>query len=219
MEKLDWAKKEIEIVCGKNDSCEFQYDRACYASALKAFGSLCGDEHSGFSIQITKHILDRLIDGKPLTPIEDTDDIWNEVILLKSDEKPDAAMYQCKRMSSLFKEVHLDGHVEYRDINRIVCIDVDAGNDFHSYLVSQIINKDFPITMPYMPGNPILVECKTFAYDSNYNNIFDTFGIYNALFTENGIQKSVPINRFFKEVMNEWIEITKEEYNNRKNNI
>ncbi len=219
MNKLDWAKKEIEIVCGKNDSYEFEYDRACYASALKAFESLCEDEHSGFSIQFARHILDRLIEGKPLTPIKDTDDIWNAVNLLESDERPDVVMYQCKRMSSLFKDVHSDGHVEYRDINRIVCINIDTGDDFKSCLVNQIINEDFPITMPYMPGKSILVKCKSFAYNSDYNTIYDTFGVYDALFTEDGIQKSLPINRFFKEVMNEWVEITKDEYNNRKNNI
>ena len=27
MNKLDWAKKEIEIVCGKNDSYEFENER------------------------------------------------------------------------------------------------------------------------------------------------------------------------------------------------
>lgn len=35
------------------------------------------DGHSGMSIGITKNILNRLIAGKPLTPIVDTEDIWD----------------------------------------------------------------------------------------------------------------------------------------------
>lgn len=50
-----------------------------YESALKAFKSILEDDHSGHSVMMTKTVLNRLIDGKCLTPIEDTDDIWNEV--------------------------------------------------------------------------------------------------------------------------------------------
>lgn len=76
---LDWAKREVEIACNKENpnrkEVEFDYGCACYESALKAFESLCDDGHSGFSIKMTQAILNRLLDGKPLTPIEDTDDI------------------------------------------------------------------------------------------------------------------------------------------------
>ena len=79
---LDWAKREVKIACKKENQNrkegEFDYGCACYESALKAFESLCDDGHSGFSIKITQAILNRLLDGKPLTPIEDADDIWNE---------------------------------------------------------------------------------------------------------------------------------------------
>ena len=46
------------------------------------------DGHSGFSIQITKSILNRLIDGKCLTPIEDTPDIWEDVSETFSKDDP-----------------------------------------------------------------------------------------------------------------------------------
>ena len=36
-------------------------------------------KHSGFSIGITMNILNRLVQCKPLTPIEDTPDVWHEV--------------------------------------------------------------------------------------------------------------------------------------------
>ena len=75
MSMTEWAKREVEIASkrerGDKPESEWDYGCSCYDSALKAFESLCGDGHSGFSIGITKGILNRLIDGKPLTPIED----------------------------------------------------------------------------------------------------------------------------------------------------
>ena len=45
---LDWAKKEVEIACNKENpdrkENEFDYGCACYASALKAFESLYKEE-------------------------------------------------------------------------------------------------------------------------------------------------------------------------------
>ena len=90
MDLEKWAEKEIEIACKKEnpnrEEGEWDYGCACYESALKAFKSLLEDEHSGFSISITKNILNRLIDGKPLTPIEDTDDVWDRERIDISDE-------------------------------------------------------------------------------------------------------------------------------------
>lgn len=82
MSMMEWAKREVEIASkrerGDKPESEWDYGCACYDSALKAFESLCGDDHSGFSIGITKGILNRLIDGKPLTPIEDTEEVWGK---------------------------------------------------------------------------------------------------------------------------------------------
>ena len=120
-----WAEKEIEIACkrerrasGIENDGDWDYGCACYGSALKAYKSLMGDGHSGFSIGMTKHILNRLIDGKPLTPIEDTPDVWND-ILDRNDEEG-YVCYQCERMSSLFKYVYSDGTVKYKDIDSFI---------------------------------------------------------------------------------------------------
>lgn len=68
MSMMEWAKREVEIASkrerGDKPESEWDYGCACYDSALKAFESLCGDGHSGFSIGITKGILNRLIEGK-----------------------------------------------------------------------------------------------------------------------------------------------------------
>ena len=221
---LDWAEREVAIACKKekekfnNEDGEFDYGCACYESALKAFKSLCDDYHSGFSIKITQSILNRLINGQPLTPIEDTDDVWEKVAKNKDDGY---WIYQCKRMSSLFKDVYDDGTVKYSDNNRLYCVNINNPNDtYYSGLVRRIVDKMFPITMPYMPGTPIKVYCEDFLTDKK-NGDFDTVGMFYALKTENGEQKKIEINRFFKEPKDneeyDWVEISKEEYIQRKN--
>lgn len=217
---LDWAKREVEIACKKENpnrkEGEFDYGCACYESALKAFESLCDDGHSGFSIKMTKSILDRLLDRKPLTPIEDTDDIWNECVRGKGCPKT----YQCKRMSSLFKNVYADGTVKYDDVDRSYCVDINNRNcTYSSGLVRRIIDKMFPITMPYMPGKPIKVYCEDFLTDKK-NGDFDTVGVLYAIKTEDGNQERIEINRFFREPEGDeegsCTEISKEEYYERK---
>ena len=225
MNILDWAEREVDIACKKENpdrkEGEFDYGCACYGSALKAFKSLLDDGHSGFSISITKNILVRLIEGKPLTPIEDTDDVWNTSYTNDNGEM----VYQCNRMSALFKTVHSDGSVDYSSNDHCYCIDInDPKNTYHSGLVRRIITKMFPITMPYIPGKPIKVYCEEFLTDKN-NGDFDSVGVFYALKEENGEQKRIEINRFFRESFNKeeeskefpgWVEISKEEYYERK---
>lgn len=220
MSMLDWARQEVEIACRKENpdkkEGEFDYGCACYESALKAFESLCGDGHSGFSIKMTQSILNRLIDGQPLTPIEDTDDIWNECTRPKDNPK----VYQCKRMSSLFKDVYDDGTIIYNDVERSYCVDINnPRNTYGSGLGSRIIDEMFPIVMPYMPGKPIKVYCEDFLTDKK-NGDFDTVGVFYAIKTENGQQEKIEIDRFFREPEGDeeqnWIEISKEEYEERK---
>ena len=218
---LEWARREVEIACKKerNGSKDegFDYGVACYGSALKALESLAEDGHSGFSIGITKNILNRLIDCKPLTPIEDTDDIWN---LCEEDENG-ITVYQRSRMSSLFKHVYADGTIEYQDIDSYICVDVNKHYTYRGGIAGKIVGETFPITMPYMPGEPVKVYCEDFLTDEK-NGDFDTVGVFYALKEENGEQKRIEINRFFREPIDDepgnWTEISKEEYMQRKGN-
>ena len=82
----------------------------------------------------------------------------------------------------------------------------------------------FPITMPYIPGEPIKVFCEDFLTDKN-NGDFDTVGVFYALKEENREPIRIEINRFFREPFkNEkeseefpgYVEISKEEYDSRK---
>ena len=108
MSMKEWAKREIELACkherGDMPENEWDYGCACYESAYKAYQSLMEDGHNGMSIGFTKNILNRLIDGKPLTAIYDTPDVWNDVTYRSEEYRS----YQCRRMSSLFKDVYHD---------------------------------------------------------------------------------------------------------------
>ena len=83
MSLKEWAEEEVKIACQRENpdrkDGEWDYGCACYEGALKAFETLCNQGHSGMSIGFTIQILNRLIAGKPLTPIEDTEDIWNKL--------------------------------------------------------------------------------------------------------------------------------------------
>ena len=135
MEK--WAEEEIRLACEK----EGEYGRACYKSAMRAYKSLLNDDHSGFSIHLTKNILNRLINVQPLTPIEDAPEVWNDISPWKSDEGI-VEKYQCRRMSSLFKEVYDDGAVVYDDIDRVSCIDINNPSvSWHNGLGNKMVNE------------------------------------------------------------------------------
>lgn len=215
MKELTWAEREVKIACeneapDKKDG-EWDYGCACYESALKAYNCLMEDGHSGFSIGMTEHILNRLIEGKPLTPIEDTEDVWNYCQDI-SEPNGERNVYQCKRMSSLFKDVYPDGTVEYNDVDRFVCRNVDSEIRYHSGLVDRVMDEIYPIRMPYYPDKYFLVTCEEFLTDQN-NGDFDTVGI---LFCTDPYGRYEDIDRYFKEVEDDFVEIGKKEYMERK---
>ena len=209
MKVSDWAKREVEIACKREsikEADDYGYAVACYKSALRALRSLCKDGHSGFSIQATKRILNRLIDGKPLTPVEDSDNVWNECAWASKSVKK---LYQCKRMSSLFKEIKSDGSVYYDDTNRVVCIDIDTGASYYNGFIRGLINEMYPITMPYFPCDKSINVYCTDCLTDPHNGDFDTMGVI-YLVAPDGEKKS--IDRYFKETEKGWTEISKEEY-------
>ena len=212
--KETWAEREVRLACERENpnrkDGEFDYGCACYESALKAYKSLTEDGHSGFSIMLTKNILNRLIDHKPLTPIEDTNDIWGRIYI--SWHLGEIAKYQCIRMGSLFKYVYADGKVTYHDVDRVLKVVTDKdGNEtcWHSGLTNNIIDELFPITMPYMPENePYKVYCEDFLSDKA-NGDYDTVGVFYIIKPDG---TRVDVNRYFGEIDGSFKEIDKETY-------
>lgn len=215
MSMTEWAENEVRIACereraeSKTPEGEWDYGCACYESALKAYKFLMEDGHSGMSFSITRQILNRLMRGQPLTPIEDTEDIWGGG---PYENKDGSKEYQCKRMSSLFKRVYPNGKVTYSDNDRYYAVYSDNPNvPWHNGLIRDIIDEMFPITMPYVPGDPIKVVCKEFLVDPK-NGDYDTIGILYAI--KDG--EKIEINRFFAERGREMVEIQESEYMFRK---
>ena len=220
MSMYNWAEQECRIACKKEnpdfnfDSEDFDYGCSCYKSALKAYKSLCEDRHSGASFNFTRRILERLMEGQPLTPITDEDffnvhpeyqlhsDKWFVENGLKSE-------IQCPRMSSLFRSETLDGKVSYSDVNRAYCINIENPSDTYSSAKDRVVDEFFPITMPYMPEKgKYKVYCQTFLTDKK-NGDFDTQAILYFM-TPDG--KRVDVNRYQTEKDGKMVDITKEEY-------
>lgn len=221
-----WAENEVTLAYhlenpDQKDE-EWDYGCACYESALKAFRSLCEDGHSGFSIALTKAILNRLIDCKPLIPIEDTEDVWSAISDV-SGLNSEKVSYQCKRMYSLFKDVYTDGSIKYCDMDRYCGVDIKTDSTYSSFsLISHIVDEMFPITMPYMPEDrPYEVYTEDFLTDPEEGD-FDTVGV---LYVITPSLERVEINRYFKAAENRfdeptnstyWTEIGEAEYRQRR---
>lgn len=213
MSMSDWARNEVRLAQQRENPKALEnevwdYGNACYESALNAYLSLMKDGHSGASFSITRSILIELLYGNPLTPIRDTQDVWG-----MSYKYGNKVVYQCKRRSSLFKEVYPNGDVKYTDNDRCYCINKNEPTiSFNSGLVNKVIDEMYPITMPYRSNRPWKVITEEFLFDER-NGDFDTVGIFELIKNE----EVVKINRFFKEDENsKFVEISKQEYDDRR---
>ena len=208
-----WAEEEIRIACererGGTSEDKWDYGVACYESALKAFRSLAEDGHSGMSIGITLDILNKLVKGQALTPIDDVDDVWEERGTYLSGAN--YTTYQCRRMSSLFKDVYADGHIKYIDVNRFRCVTLNSSACWSNGHVTRIASEYFPITMPYVP-HTYTVVCEEFLTDRK-NGDFDTIGI---LYIRDNAGERKTVNRYFADCEEGWREIDPAEYVQRK---
>lgn len=213
MDMLDWARHEVELACKKEapdrKDGEWDYGCACYESALKAYESLMADNHSGMSFGFTKNILIRLMEHKPLTPIEDVPEVWERIYGLDEDG---IESYQCKRLDNLFKSIHPDGSVTYVDVDRTNVHEANSDTFWHNSMANRIINQMFPITMPYYPeSKPYVVECEEYLTDRK-NGDFDTV-VYRTVKKPDG--EVVPVFRYFADAENGMKEITFEEFQKR----
>lgn len=189
MTMTEWAKKEVELYKEKQDD----YGNLCADSALKAFLSLMNDAHSGFSWEMTSNILNRLCRNLPLTPIEDKDFVQNFDIPEDSEEYLKVhnlkSNIQCPRMFSLFRNEKLDGTVSYDDVGRTIFVDTynkDHPSTWHSGEADKIVDKMFPITMPYYPSTKqYKVYGKLMYVDKNGNDkTKEHVGTYNKTIYE-----------------------------------
>jgi len=213
MSMSEWAKREVEIACKRENpdrkDGEWDYGCGCYESALKAYLSLMEDEHSGMSFGFTRNILIRLMDGLPLTPIEDKPEEWNFVY----EEEDGTKLYQCRRMSSLFKHAHTNETVTYSRTDGYYCKDVNTGMTYSGGGAREIIDRYAkPITFPYSPKPGKYVLTTSEYLTDRKNGDFDTKA-YLTLTTPEG--EKFEVNEYYGEVDGEWKQIGLIEFEER----
>lgn len=207
---LERAKYEIELAKKKvmEEKDDFnEYLCMCFDAAFEAFEVICKQGHSGMSIGITKDILNKLIDGEPLTAIEDTPDVWSEITYKDEEE---TTTYQCKRCSALFKNVYKDGTIKYDYNDSAIGVDAITGSTYGSGLIRYIVDEMFPIKMPFIPPKEkAYIYTADFLFDKENRN-FDTIAV---LYIQKGNDR-IEVNRFFresyegnKETYPSWVEI------------
>lgn len=219
MNTYEWAKHELNLA-RENEiaKCKKEGD---YHPGDEDFGIMCYDAaehllevfqeqgHSEYSANVVCSIFERLVKGKPLTPIKDEEDQWHYAYTI---EKFHEKCYQHKRMSRLFKHVAPDGTVSYYDIDRVQAYDQN-GNFFLAQQVDDVVSKYFPITFPYV-GEEIKVHVEDLDNNEEYTSIRH---IIDA--TRNGLDHVV-IDRYFMFAEDyTWQEIDEFIYNNIKTNI
>lgn len=206
---MTWAEHEVAIAKENNKD---EYYNACLDSALKAYRSMEEDGHSGGSWTITTNILYRLLQSKPLTPITDKDfeglthDIFYDEDFLKEHGLKD--QFQCPRMSSLFKQIHLDGSITYTDTERVTCYEMGKNLPFYFGIASAVVDEMFPITLPYTGDIKYTVYVKEYLIDPK-NGDFDTVVIDSIKVEDKDL---FPVHRYFHEEDGKMVEITKEKF-------
>lgn len=206
----DWAKREVEIACKREapdrKDGEWDYGCSCYESALKAYMSLLDDEHSGASFGFTAGILKRLLEGKPLTPIDDVPEAWGTGQTYGDDG---ITHYQCKRMNSLFKDVYPDGNVKYTDVERYYCKDIESGLTYTCGFEGSFLDELHPIEMPYYPPIGYYIVTTRELLTDRKNGDFDSKAILSIKSPDGSIEE---IERYWAEDGNGWREIDLNEW-------
>ena len=211
--KTDWAENEVNIYCKKAEDNDdgygsMEYMQECAFAALDAYNLLMSQGHSGCSIGFTMSILNKLVDGKPLTLIENTDDVWEHRF---ESKEWDYKTFNCKRYPALYKKVYNDGKVVYIDVDRWRCYDVGSDVPYRSGTVNNALDEMFPITFPYAP-HTYRVNCETFLYNKSMGD-FDHKAILNYVDADG---TKVAINKYYQETDKGWEEISQESYADHK---
>lgn len=203
-----WAEeRKAEEKASKEEADGEMYDTcigyacACIDSAAKAYGAMLEVENpvSGRA----KELLNRLIKGQPLSPITEEDfqaalhgpsHEWGVEPNVLEDKRLKSSV-QCPRMFSLFREEDLDGNVAYSDVNRAVYVD-QRGNGWKSGEITRMVDRMFPITMPYYPADkPFVVHggdyCRERDADKSEEHL-GNFRHYDYLITPDG--KRIELN-------------------------
>lgn len=218
LNKYDWADHDVKLKLNEEtgdyefeDKDDSNYGSICYLIALNTmakFNKLQSSEGiTGCQHEMIIDILNTLIDDRLLSPIEDTDDTWGcaDSSLPYNIRLNGTKSYQCKRYTSLFKDVLPDGSIHYTDSRRFTFKDSN-GACFRCGTLSNIAEEYFgKITMPYLPKKSIVFDTITFDSEGGDPGCCDTICIYDmcgkSIFVDtdgNSLTKEEFLNRYEK---------------------
>lgn len=142
-----------------------------------------------------------LNEGFPLTPIEDDDADWQEIqngALVNMRKVNVVEKYRSNRLSSLFKEVYKDGHIEYHDNYRVTTENFITGTEYVFGLSNLIYDEMYPIKMPYNHKSEWGARVYIHDFVSDPEDKESNFDTIAVLFAKEPGGKIVSINRYFR---------------------
>ena len=142
-----------------------------------------------------------LNEGFPLTPIEDDDADWQEIpngALANMRKANVVEKYRSNRLSSLFKEVYKDGHIEYHDNYRVTTENFITGAEYIFGLSNLIYDEMYPIKMPYDYEKEWGAKVYIHDFVSDPEDKESNFDTIAVLFAKEPGGKIVSINRYFR---------------------
>lgn len=222
------AKKEVKILkeeLGKEHP-ELLF---VWEEALKVYNLIISRyphifDYRDFGERVLNNIQE-LLNKLPLTPIDEKNADWQEVqngALTKMRKANVVEKYRSNRLSSLFKEVYADGHVEYHDNYRVTTENFITGTEYVFGLSNLIYDEMYPIKMPYNHKSEWGAKVYIHDFVSNPEDKESNFDTIAVLFAKEPGGKIISINRYFR-VPNDdeeptygnWIEIKFSEFADR----
>lgn len=222
------AEKEIKIL---KEELEKKYPESTYIwdTTLKVYKTLISKYPYIFTNQdFGERVLQNvryLNEGFPLTPIKDENADWQEIpngALTKMRKVNVVKKYRSGRLSSLFKEVYKDGHIEYHDNYRVTTENFITGTEYVFGLSNLIYDEMYPIKMPYNHKSEWGAKVYIHDFVSDPEDKESNFDTIAVLFAKEPGGKIVSINRYFR-VPNDdeeptygnWVEIKFSEFADR----
>lgn len=176
-------KREVDLAIKKEnplwDGVSFDYGINTYKSVEKTLNTLLKEEHNEISLDVAVKIINRLMNGLPLSPIV-FDDFENAEYTYKDTQigsQTTKDIKQCSRMDTLFQHIItttdskdiVEINYEYVRVDGVLTLDVLTGVTWHDEYGDYYIRKKHPITLPYMPLlEPYLIRVARTDYGDYY---------------------------------------------------
>lgn len=223
------AEKEIKIL---KEELEKKYPGSTYIwdTTLKVYKTLISKHpyiftsDFGYRNRVLQNIQE-LAGGFPLTAIDNTNADWQEIpngALTKMRKANVVEKYRSNRLSSLFKEVYKDGHIEYHDNYRVTTENYITGTEYAFGLSNLIYDEMYPIKMPYNHKSEWGAKVYIHDFVSDPKDKESNFDTIAVLFAKRPNGKIVSINRYFRVPKDDeeptygnWIEIKFSEFADR----